>query len=70
MNIEIRFNGSPIFEQNAESIEAAEQLIDGYATEDAYQWCTVDVDTEADWYAAKKKARTMYSVHVLGRYVV
>jgi hypothetical protein len=69
MNIEIRFNGSPIFEQSAQSIEEAEWLIDGYSASDAYDWCA-DEDADADWYAAKEKARTMYSVHVLGRYVL
>jgi len=69
MNIEIRFNGSAIAEQTASSIEEAEWLIDGYSASDAYDWCA-DEDADADWYAAKEKARTMYSVHVLGRYVV
>jgi hypothetical protein len=69
MTIEIRFNGKAIAEQMATSIDHAEWLIDGYSASDAYDWCA-DEDADADWYAAKEKARTMYSVHVLGRYVV
>ena len=69
MTIEIRFNGKAIAEQMATSIDHAEWLIDGYSASDAYDWCA-DEDADADWYAAKEKARTMYSVHVLGRYVL
>jgi hypothetical protein len=74
MTIEIRFNGKAIAEQMATSIDHAEWLIDSYAAMDAYDWCEgcadEDLDTDAHWHAAKEKAVSMYTVHVLGVHVL